>query len=208
MGWWSERVVPRAVHRSLDNPVVEGHRERVCAGLSGEVLEIGFGSGLNLPHLPPAVRSLVAVEPSEVAWELAREAIAASRVPVHRGGLDAEAIGLPAASVDGILVTFSLCTIPDPARALREAVRVLRPGGALHFLEHGAAPEQLVLSWQHRLEPLQRRIAGGCRLTRSAPALVTRSGLRLVEVESWYLPGPKVSHPWSYLSLGRAERLP
>lgn len=208
MGWWSERVVPRAVHRSLDNPVVEGYRERVCAGLSGDVLEIGFGSGLNLPHLPPQVRSLVAVEPSEVAWGLAGGAIAASRVPVRRGGPDAQEIGLPDASIDGVLVTFSLCTIDDPTRALREVVRVLRPGGALHFLEHGAAPQERVLTWQHRLEPLQRRIAGGCRLTRSAPTLVAASGLRLVEVDSWYLPGPNVSHPWSYLSLGRAERLP
>ena len=208
MGWWSETVVPRAVHRSLDNPVVRGYREQVCADLSGDVLEIGFGSGLNLPHLPVAVRSLTAVEPSARAWEMAQDAIARSPVPVTRGGLRAERLDLADGSADTALVTFSLCTIEDPRAALAEVRRVLRPGGQLHLLEHGVAPDEGVRRWQRRLEPVQRRVAGGCRLTRSVPDLVSAAGFRIGPVESWYLPGPRVSRPWGYLTLGRAERRP
>lgn len=208
MGWWSESVVPRLTHATLDNPVVDGYRARVCAGLAGDVLEIGFGSGLNLPHLPTEVRSLTAVEPSDLAWELAQEAVAACPVPVTRGDREAEWLSRPDASVDRVLVTFSLCTVADPRLVLAEARRVLRPGGALHYLEHGLAPDAGVRRWQHRMEPLQRRAVGGCHLTRSAPDLLQAADFRLGPVESWYVPGPRVSHPWGYVSLGRAEPLP
>lgn len=200
--------MPRLTHATLDNPVVDGYRARVCAGLTGDVLEIGFGSGLNLSHLPAAVTSVTAVEPSDVAWRLAESAVADGPVPVTRGDREAESLSLPDVSVDAVLVTFSLCTVAGPGRALAEVVRVLRPGGMLHFLEHGLAPDEGVRRWQRRLEPLQRRAVAGCHLTRSVPHLVQAAGLRLDAVESWYLPGPAVSHPWGYLSLGRAERLP
>lgn len=206
MGWWNERVVPRLTHATLDNPIVAGYRREVCADLAGDVLELGFGTGLNLPHLPAAVRSLTAVEPSDLSWQMAEQTIAASPVPVTRGDLRAERISLADASVDAVLVTFSLCTVQDPGQALSEARRVLRPGGMLHFLEHGRAPDERVRRWQHRLEPTQRAVAGGCHLTRSAPELVDEAGLRLDAVDSWYVPGPGVTRPWGYVSLGRAER--
>ncbi len=199
-------MVPRLTHATLNNPEVARYRERVCAGLSGDVLELGFGTGLNLPHLPAAVRSLIAVEPSDLAWEMASYAVGDSPVEVTRGDLRAERISLPDASVDAVLVTLSLCTVQDPARALSEAARVLRPGGALHFLEHGRSPDERVRRWQQRAEPLQRAMVAGCHLTRSAPELVEVAGFRLGTVDSWYVPGPGLSKPWGYLSLGRAER--
>lgn len=206
MGWWSERVVPRLTHATLDNPEVARYRERVCAPLSGDVLELGFGTGLNLPHLPAAVRSLTAVEPSDLAWEMASNAVGDSSVEVTRGDLRAERISLADGSMDAVLVTFSLCTMQDPALALSEAARVLRPGGALHFLEHGRSPDLRVRRWQQRCEPLQRAMVAGCHLTRSAPDLAEAAGFQLGTVDSWYVPGPAVSKPWGYISLGRAER--
>lgn len=206
MGWWSERVVPRLTHATLDNPEVARYRERVCAPLSGHVVELGFGTGLNLPHLPAAVRSLTAVEPSDLAWEMAAYAVGDSPVAVTRGDLRAERLSLADASVDAVLVTFSLCTVTDPAQALAEAHRVLRPGGSLHFLEHGRSPDPRVLRWQRRLEPVQRALVAGCHLTRSTPELVEAAGFEIGTVDSWDLPGPGVSRPWGHLTLGRAER--
>lgn len=205
MGWWIEHVVPRLTHATLNNPVVAGYRARLCAELRGDVLEIGFGSGLNLTHLPREVRSVTAVEPSDLAWRMAQQAVARSTVPVVRGGLQGESLAQADDSVDAVLVTFSLCTVQDPARVLREARRVLRPGGRLHFLEHSASPDPRVARWQVRLDGLQGRLAGGCHLTRSAPDLVAAAGFTLSGVESWYVPGPAASRPWGYLTLGRAE---
>lgn len=206
MGWWSTQAVPRLTHRTLDNPLVRTYRARVCSGLSGDVLEIGFGSGLNLAHLPASVRSLTVVEPSDVAWSMAGEAVDRSPVEVTRGGTDAGRLELPEDSVDAVLSTFTLCTVPDAARALAEIRRVLRPGGTFHFLEHGLAPGAGVQRWQRRIEPAQRVLAGGCHLTRDAVDLTTGAGLTVDTVERAYLPGPAVSRPWSYLSLGAASR--
>lgn len=208
MGWWNGQVVPRLTHRTLDNPLVAGYRRRVCSGLSGDVLEIGFGSGLNLPALPPAVRSVAAVEPSDVAWAMAGSAISRSHAKVHRAGTDAQQLNLPDDSVDTALTTFTLCSVPDPVRALREIRRVLRPGGTLRFLEHGLAPEPGVQRWQRRIEPAQRALAGGCHLTRSVPDLVSAAGFTPAPTESAYLPGPSFSRPWGYLSLGSASPAP
>ena len=133
------------------------------------MLEIGFGSGLNLPHVPPEVESVSAVEPSDVGWALSRRRRAGSRVPVERTGLDGQRIEAGDASYDAVLATFTLCTIPDVAAALGEVRRVLRPGGLFHFLEHGLAPDAAVVAWQHRLEPLQRRVFAGCHLTPGRP---------------------------------------
>lgn len=206
MGWWTDRVVPRLTHATLNNPVVAGYRERVCAGLSGAVLEIGFGTGLNLAHLPEQVASVTAVEPSDLAWDLAGPAIEAAAVPVTRGDLRGEDLSLAADSVDSVLMTFSLCTVTDPARVLANLRRVLRPGGAVHYLEHGLAPpaDARVRRWQHRLEPWQRRAVAGCHLTRSAPELLAEAGFTVEPVKSWYVPGPGVARPWGYVSLGRA----
>lgn len=198
MSLWEERVLPRLVDRALSTGPVQQLRAATCAGLHGRVLEIGFGSGLNLPHLPAAVTSLEAVEPSDLAWGLSQQRRDEADVPVRRVGLDGQRLDAPDAAYDAVLCTFSLCTIPDAELAVREVHRVLRPGGRLHLLEHGRSPDDRVRAWQHRLEPLQRRVAGGCHLTRDPLRLVAGAGLHLDESEERYLPGPAVGRPWSY----------
>lgn len=207
MGIWGERVVPHLADRSLAAPEIASLRARVCAGLHGRVLEIGFGSGHNVRHYPPAVTQVGAVEPSDVAWRLSEPRRRRSSVPVVRSGLDGQRLAEPDASYDAALVTFSLCTIEDPVLALREVRRVVRPGARLHFLEHGLAPQAGTRRWQHRLDPWQERLAGGCRLTRDVPALLVAGGWT-TDAPGWleqaYLPGPRVGRPWTYLSLGVA----
>jgi SAM-dependent methyltransferase len=206
MGWWSERVVPRVNDKSLSTkPVMELRRE-VCTGLSGRVLELGFGSGLNVDAYPPAVTAVDAVEPSDVGWKLSEERRARASVPIHRVGLDGQRLDAPDASYDAVLSTFTLCTIPDVRAALAEVRRVLRPGGTVHVLEHGLAPDRRVVVWQHRLEPVQRRVAGGCHLTRDIPALLTEAGLRLERLDQAYLPGPGIAKPWGFGSLATATK--
>jgi SAM-dependent methyltransferase len=196
---WDERVLPRLTDRSLRGPELDELRRAVCAGLSGRVLEIGFGSGLNIPWYPGGVTSVAAIEPSDLAWELAEAQRSASEVPVEREGLDAQLLDLPDDSFDSALVTFSLCTVPDPLLALREARRVVRAGGRLHALEHGIAPEASVRRWQHRMEPVQRRVFAGCHLTHDVPALLASAGWRVEDREQDYLPGPVLSRPWTYV---------
>lgn len=207
MRLWDEQVVPRLTDVSLRNAEIGELRERVCAGLTGRVLEIGFGSGLNVRWLPPEVEGVSAVEPSDVGWRLSERRRARASVPVDRAGLDGQRLALPDDSHDSALVTFSLCTIPDPALALREIRRVVRPGGRLHLLEHGLAPEDGVRRWQHRLEPLERRLAGGCHLTRDVPALLRAGRWETEWLDQAYLPGPKAARPWMFVSMGEARSL-
>jgi SAM-dependent methyltransferase len=195
---WDEHVVPRLTDLSLRSREVGELREVACAGLAGRVLEIGFGSGLNVRWYPPEVASVTAIEPSDLGWEMSGKRRARSAVPVERAGLDGQRLDLPDDSHDCALVTFSLCTIPDPLLALREARRVVRDGGRLHALEHGLAPDVSVRRWQRRLEPVQRAVAGGCHLTRDIPALVEAAGWHVEDLEQDYLPGPAVSRPWTY----------
>jgi ubiquinone/menaquinone biosynthesis C-methylase UbiE len=183
---------------SLRSHEVGELREVACAGLSGRVLEIGFGSGLNVRWYPPEVVSVTAIEPSDLGWEMSAKRRARTAVPVERAGLDGQRLDLPDHSHDCALVTFSLCTIPHPLLALREARRVVRDGGRLHALEHGRAPDESVRRWQRRLEPVQRALAGGCHLTRDIPALVESAGWHVEDLEQAYLPGPAVSRPWTY----------
>ena len=179
-------------------------RATACAGLTGRVLEIGFGSGLNVGRYPAAVTGVDAVEPSDLGWELSADRRDAANVPIARVGLDGQRLEAEDAAYDAVLSTFTLCTIPDVERALAEVRRVLRPGGTLHFLEHGLSPEPGVARWQRRLDPLQGRVAGGCHLSRDIPGLVS-TVLRIGTVEAAYLPGPKVGRPWGYGFVGVAS---
>lgn len=197
---WDERVVSRLTDASLRGHEVGELRELACAGLTGRVLEIGFGSGLNVRWYPREVTSVTAIEPSDVGWELSERRRDRSSVPVERAGLDGQALDLPDATHDSVLVTFSLCTIPDPVRALREARRVVRPGGRLHVLEHGAAPQEGVRRWQRRLEPVQRAVAGGCHLTRDVPGMVREAGWTVEDLVEDYLDGPALARPWTHVS--------
>lgn len=203
MSWWSKVVVPRVIDRVLDDPEVEEVRRRTCAGLHGRVLEIGFGSGLNAGSYPEAVTEVCAVEPSDVAWRLAGERIAGLPFPVRRIGLDGQRVDAADGSFDSALSTFSLCTIPDVRAALAEVRRLLRPGGELHFVEHGLAADAPVVRWQRRLEPLNRRVAGGCRLTRPIDRLVGEV-LTVEDLETGYAPGPAVTRPFDFRYTGRA----
>jgi SAM-dependent methyltransferase len=206
VGVWGDRLLPRVIDLAGGSAVVRRRREQVCAGLHGTVLEVGFGSGLNLPHYPASVTEVLAVEPSDAAWRLSASRRAASPVPVRRSDLDGQRLSEGDGTVDGVLSTLTLCTIPDVAAALAELRRVLRPGGRLHFFEHGRAPEPRVRSWQHRLDPLQGAVFGGCHLGRDIPALVRAAGFTLDDLEEAYLPGPRLSRPWTYGYLGLATR--
>lgn len=201
MGIYTEQLVPRFTDLLLGTKAFGKVRRRVCAGLHGDVLEIGFGSGLNLQYLPPEVTGVWAVEPSGVGLRLARKRIETSRIPVHPAGLDGAHLDLPDERFDAALSTMTLCTIPDVEGALREVARVLKPGARFHFAEHGRAPDPKVRRTQDRFDPWQQRLAAGCHLNRDVVGLIEGAGFRVEEVDQFYLQGPKA---WGYMSLGRA----
>lgn len=203
MGFYQSHVLPRVIDKACGIREIDELRPRVAAGLAGRVVEIGFGSGLNLPHLPPEVDELLAVDPATVGRRLARARLADSPVAVEFVGLDGAQLPLDDGTVDGALSTFTLCTIPDVELALQEVHRVLRPGGELHLLEHGLSTDPPVARWQHRLTPLQRRLLGGCHLDRPIAQLVEQAGFELVRLDTSYLRGPR---PMSYLYLGVARK--
>lgn len=201
VGLYREHVLPYLVDRVLSGPGWERWRRQTTEGLSGTVVEIGFGSGLNVPHYPDEVSHVYAVEPALRARRLAAGRVADSHVRVDHVGLDGARLPLDDDSCDGALSTFTLCTIPDVDAALAELRRVLRPGGVFHFLEHGVAPERGMARVQRVLEPAQKLVADGCHLTRDPAALVEAAGFELVEMESRYVGGRA---PWNYLTLGVA----
>jgi ubiquinone/menaquinone biosynthesis C-methylase UbiE len=186
MGLYGEHVLPRVVDVMCGLKNAAPLRRRVCAGLEGRVVELGFGSGHNAPFYPEAVERVAAIEPADLGWRLAEKRVRATRVPVERAGLDGQSLPFGDDSFDMALSTWTLCTIPDVAAALSEVRRVLKPGGALHFVEHGLAPDERVRVWQHRLEPLQKRMFGGCHLTRPIVDLLTAAGFTITELDVFY----------------------
>jgi len=203
VGFYREQVLPRLVDRACGTSGLRRWRAEVTEGLTGRVVEIGFGSGLNVDHYPPEVELVLAVEPAAVARRLSKKRVTRSAVPVTHIGLDGQAIPLDDDSCDSALSTFTLCTIPDARQALAELRRVMRPGARFHFLEHGLAPDPGVAAWQRRLEPLQIRLADGCHLTRDPAVLVSDAGFTLEHVVQRYAKGPK---PWSWFSAGVATK--
>jgi SAM-dependent methyltransferase len=202
---WDEHVLPRLTYRLLSSRDVTRRRRQAVVGLRGHVVEIGFGAGPNVPHYPAAVTAVSAVEPSVVARRLAAGRIAASSVAISLVGLDGQDLPLADASCDSALSTFTLCTVPDPDRAMRELRRVLRPGGVLHVLEHGLSPDPRTARWQHRLDPLEQALVGGCHLVRPVEDMLTRAGFTLDRVSTHELRGPRVSRPWGHLTVAHAR---
>jgi ubiquinone/menaquinone biosynthesis C-methylase UbiE len=201
MGFYRDRIVPHLCHLSMRNRRLVPYRERVIAAAEGRVLEIGIGSGLNLPFYTPRAREILGLEPAPRLVAMARRAAERATVPVTFIEGSAEAIPLDSRSVDTVVTTWTLCTIPKALDALAEMRRVLRPGGQLLFVEHGLAPEAGVRKWQDRLDPAWARLAGGCHLNRPIAALIETAGFRVTKIETGYAPGPK---PLAFLYEGRA----
>lgn len=199
MGLYHEHVLPRVIDKVCANRELRRWRRRALEGLHGDVVEIGFGSGTNVALYPDTVRSVHAVEPSRIALQLAAPRIAASSIPVDTAGLDGGSIQLADASCDAAVITFTLCTVPSPPAVLREVRRVLRPGGVMHLLEHGRSPDASVARWQQRIDPIEKRVAGGCHLTRDPLEELTAAGFEPVWVDQGYAAGPK---PWSWMTVG------
>lgn len=194
MGVYDRQVLPRIINVLCGGKTLDPLRRRVCAGLAGDVIEIGFGSGHNVPFYPADVNFVSAVEPADLSWKLAGRRLASASARVQRSGLDGQSLPFADDSFDAALSTWTLCTIPDAAGALGELRRVLKPGGSLHFMEHGLAPDERVRRWQRRLDPVQQRFVGGCSFTRPIVDLVTSAGFTITELDVFYQQGtPKFS---------------
>ena len=197
--WYERHILPTALDLACGMPMISRMRQLVVPQAAGRVLEVGIGTGLNMRHYnKQQVTNITGLDPALQMHPLALERIAKAGLPVDLVGLSAEKIPLPDASFDTVLITYTLCTIPDAHSALLEMHRVLKPTGKLLFCEHGHAPDASVARWQERLQPLWGKVAGGCHLGRDIPALLRGAGFRLPSLETGYLPGPKpfTFHYW------------
>ncbi len=203
MGLYDRYVLPRLINLSMQNSAARAERARFVPLASGAVLEIGLGSGLNVPFYSTTVRALYGLEPSAALQRMAKKRMDRAPFVVTLITGSAEAIPLDDDGIDSVVTTWTLCTIGDPLRALNEMMRVLKPRGQLLFIEHGRSPDAGVRAWQHRLNPLWRRVAGGCHLDRPIDALITNAGFDIEQIETSYTRGPR---PFSYLYKGVARK--
>lgn len=201
MGVYRDQLLPRFIDKACSSEGVGKWRARCLEGISGTVVEPGFGSGTNLPYYPPDVTKVFAVDPATLGQKLAAERLAASHVDVEFVGLDGQQLPLADNSCDAGVLTFTLCTIPDPMVALAELRRVIKPGGALHFCEHGLAPTEKMQKLQYRIDPVQRRLFDGCHVSRDHRALLESAGFEIEWFDADFADGPK---PWSYFYVGKA----
>lgn len=197
-GFYARKIFPPLMNALMNTAETRLIRERVCADLAGEVLELGFGSGHNVPFLPDGVTRLLAVDPMEEGRKLAADRVAATDIDVEFVGLDGQQLALADDSVDAALSTWTLCSIPDAVAAVREVARVLRPGGVLHFVEHGLSPDPKVQKWQHRLNGIQNRVACGCNIQRDIPALIEAGGMQIDTVERYHSKGDPKILGWTF----------
>ncbi len=202
MGLYQDRVLPLLIHLSMRQRNLAAYRARVVPAAQGRVLEIGIGSGLNLPYYGTAVEQVIGLDPSPKLLAMAREAARRTSIPLELIESSAEAIPLYNRSVDTVVTTWTMCSIPDVQRALGEMRRILKPGGCLLFVEHGRSPDPRVRQWQDRLTPLWRRVGGGCHLNREIGKLIEEAGFRIERIETGYMRGPK---PMTFMYDGAAR---
>lgn len=202
MGFYENWILPTLLDLGMRNKEARRYRERVIPQAKGRVLEIGMGSGLNLPFYSTEVEYLLGLEPSPRLVQMAGRRIKGRSFQVEFLRGSAEEIPLEDGAMDTVVTTWTLCTIPDADKALREMRRVLKPDGVLLFVEHGLAPDPGVRKWQHRLNPMWNRIGGGCNLNRKMDALIAHAGFRFAALETEYAKGPK---PLSFIYCGRAN---
>lgn len=201
MSFYQSRILPRIIDLSMRNRDLASYRERVLSAADGCVLEVGIGSGLNLPFYAGRVTQVVGIEPVPRLLEMTREAAKHHKLPVELINASAESIPLPDHQFDTVVTTWTLCSIPAASVALNEMRRVLKPTGRLLFVEHGRAPEENVRKWQDRLTPVWKCIAGGCHLNRPIRELIDGAGFRIEHLQTGYMRGPK---PMTYMYEGRA----
>jgi ubiquinone/menaquinone biosynthesis C-methylase UbiE len=201
MGFYDDHIVPHLVNLSMRNSQLTPYRERTLAEAEGLVLEIGVGSGVNLPLYTGRAREIIGLEPHPKLLKMASAKTRQMPSKLIEGS--AESIPVDDDTVDTVVTTWTLCTIPDVATALSEMRRVLKPGGQLLFVEHGLSPDEGVQKWQNRLTPLWRRIAGGCHLNRPMRKLIEDAGFRISRLDTAYMPGPKLM---TYMYEGAARR--
>jgi ubiquinone/menaquinone biosynthesis C-methylase UbiE len=198
MGFYRSRILPRFLNSVMNTEENREIRSRVCAELDGTVVEIGFGSGLNVPYYPAGVETVHAVEPLVRSMAIAADRIEATHADVRHTGLTGERIDLPNESADAVLSTWTLCSIPDVGAALAEIHRILRPGGTLHFVEHGVSPDPKVARRQGRIEPITKPFLGGCHLTRDIPALITQAGFVIDTMTTFQHPEEPKAFGWTF----------
>ena len=191
MGLYRKLVLPYLTDFAMRDKAARARRSQLVPGAEGIVLEIGVGSGLNLPFYSPAVKHLYAVDPSPELLAMTRRKAEGMTFPVDLRCESAERLSLDGRSIDTIVMTWALCTIPNPAQALREMARVLKPQGRMIFVEHGLSPDSGVRAWQNGLNPIWSRVTGGCNLNRKIDDLLISSGFNIVELRTAYLPGPR-----------------
>jgi len=202
MGFYGKYVLPTLIELAMKNKAAQAERVRFVPRASGEVLEIGVGSGLNIPIYGSGVRKLYALDPSAELLRMAGRRAERAAFPVKLLQHPAEAIPLGDGTVDSVVTTWTLCSIPDAAAALREVRRVLRPAGRLIFIEHGRSTDPSVVRWQDRVTPLWRKISGGCHLNRPIDRLLSQGGFKVSELECGYMAGPRIG---AYLYRGIAR---
>ena len=188
MSFYIEKVLPWVENEALDTDSINHIRSRACSTLTGETVEIGFGSGLNVAYYPPSVVHVHAVEPSAQSLRLARSRLATSPVRISVDGQDGQHLPFPDQSMDAALVTFTLCSVADPGAVARELLRVLVPGAVVAYVEHGASPDPAVIKWQRRLNRINQKLSG-CRLNTIAPRAFRNAGFAIHDEREYYLQG-------------------
>ncbi len=190
MGLYARAILPRLIHAGMRQELFLPYRQRLVLEAEGRVLEIGFGSGLNMPHYATTL-AVIGLDPSHLALSMARNSAQTGLRSIGLLEASAETIPLARHSVDTIVSAWTMCSIPDVARALGEVRRVLKPSGRLLFVEHGRSPDASVAKWQDRLTPIWKHVAGGCHLNRAVSALVEQAGFRIERLETGYMTGPR-----------------